>query len=78
MSPTQPVIRASLATPPSTSAGFVGHARANIAAQARSAIVLALLYDVEIDQAWQTTFGRGSLETLKAAAILLGRELAAS
>ena len=78
MAQSQSVRRASVAAPPSTSAGFVGHARANIAAQARSAIVLALLYDVEIDQAWQTTFGRGSLETLEAAAILLGRELVAS
>jgi len=36
------------------------------------------LYDVEIYQAWQTPFGRGSLETLEAAAISLGHELLAS
>jgi hypothetical protein len=38
----------------------------------------APLYDVEIYQAWQTPFDRGSLETLEAAAISLGHELLAS
>jgi len=38
----------------------------------------APLYDVEIYQAWQTPFDRGSLETLEAAAIALGHELLAS
>lgn len=38
----------------------------------------APLYDVEIYQAWQAPFDRGSLETLEAAAISLGHELLAS
>ena len=38
----------------------------------------APLYDVEIYQAWQTPFDRGSLETLEAAAIALGHELLAT
>jgi hypothetical protein len=38
----------------------------------------ALLYDVEIYQAWQTPFDRGGLEKLEAAAIALGRELLAT
>jgi len=38
----------------------------------------APLYDVEVYQVWQTPFDRGSLETLEAAALLLGRELMAS
>ena len=38
----------------------------------------APLYDVEIYQAWQTPFDRGSLEQLEAAAIALGRELLAT
>jgi len=35
----------------------------------------AALYDLEIYQAWQTPFARGSLETVTAAALALGAEL---
>ena len=35
----------------------------------------APLYDVEIYQAWQTPFDRGSLELVEQAAIALGRDL---
>jgi len=38
----------------------------------------APLYDVEVYQAWQTPFDRGSLELLEAAAIAIGRELLAT
>jgi|694.fasta_scaffold40342_3 hypothetical protein len=38
----------------------------------------ATLYDVDVYQAWQTPFDRGSLEALEAAAVALGRELLAA
>ena len=38
----------------------------------------APLYDLDVYQAWQTPFDRGSLERLTTAAIELGRELLAT
>jgi len=61
-------------------AAFLDHAVAwlNLVNGSIGYLPPAPLYDVEIYQAWQTPFGRGSLETLEAAAISLGHELLAS